>query len=146
MIAAAFKRVGIDAHFNEQMPDAGFSEKVRAWEKLPPERNKKVAKALLKANAQQVQQFVQALESTVTRQIQLVRILPLHGTAIEWKTVGEAIEFIRAYDVTNCSKPVVRYEIEIRYNNGNRLNVQFNDKESAVQFLRSYQTPALRLS
>jgi hypothetical protein len=61
-------------------------------------------------------------------------------------SVEEAIEFIEAYDEEDGSQPFVRYEIRVVYNNGNKIEGQFEDKNSAIQFLRNYVPPKLRSS
>jgi hypothetical protein len=35
--------------------------------------------------------------------------------------------------------PIERYEIEVRYNNGDVVRGQFKDKSTAIDFLRGYQ-------
>ena len=35
-----------------------------------------------------------------------------------------------------------RYEIQVRYNNGNLIEGRFKDKASAIEFLRGYQPPS----
>jgi hypothetical protein len=34
---------------------------------------------------------------------------------------------------------VERYEVEVRYNNGDEVRGQFRDKSAAIEFLRGYQ-------
>jgi hypothetical protein len=143
-VVEAFKRVGIDARFDEETPDAEFARKVRAWKKLPESQRNHVARTLIEINSTAVQQFMHGLKRAVTRRIELIRVLPLHGTPLEWSSVGDAITFIERYDEGDGTRPVVRYEIEIRYSNGDRIQAQFAGKESAIQFLRSYQRPVLR--
>ena len=143
-VVSAFSRVGIDAHFEEDTPDSELARQVRTWEALSPQQQSRVAKALVKSNSKEVQGFMNALEHAVTRQIELVRVIPLHGTMFEWRGVEEAIAFIESYDEDHGSKPIMKYEIEIRYSNGDRINGQFANKEDALQFLRTYQPLALR--
>jgi hypothetical protein len=143
-VVSAFSRVGVDAHFEEDTPDSEFARQVRTWEALSPQQRNRVAKALVKINSEEVRRFMNALEHGVTRQIELVRVIPLHGTTFEWKEVGEAIAFIESYDEASGSKPIVKYEIEICYNNGDRINGQFANKGDALQFLRTYQPLVLR--
>jgi hypothetical protein len=87
---------------------------------------------------------MKALKRAVTRRIESIRVLPLHGTPLEWHSVEEAIAFIENYGEDSGSQPVVKYEIEVRYSNGDRIEGQFADKESATQFLRTYQRPLLQ--
>ncbi len=81
---------------------------------------------------------MQTLEQAVKRQIESIIVLPLHGSMKEVSTVEDAILFINGYDEQGTAKPVDRYEIQIRYNNGNRIDGKFNDKKSAVSFLLEY--------
>ena len=141
-VLEAFKRVGIDADFDEKTSDAEFSRKIRAWKALKKVRRTLVAKTLLEINEKQVQGFMEKLKSAVTRRIRSVRILPLHGSAAEWTSIEEAIAFVEKYKEQRDSLPVVKYEVQIIYSNGDRIDGQFADKRDAIQFLRSHQNQA----
>ncbi len=54
-------------------------------------------------------------------------------------TISDAIAFIQDYADEGCSKPIDRYEIEVRYNNGDAIRGMFKEKEPAVDFLKTYQ-------
>jgi hypothetical protein len=142
-VTAAFKTVGIDASFGEDTPDAVLDEKVHLWDSLSKEQQRSVAKELISINAEAVKDFLSALNRAVTREIELIRILPLHGTLFQWASIEEAINFIKKYDEDGNEHPVDRYEVEIRYNNGDNIKGQFADKEGAIEFLQSYQGPVI---
>jgi len=139
-VVAAFRAVGVNAAFDEQTPDAEFARKVRAWEKLTAKQQARVAGKLQAINVQSVNSFMAALERAVTRRVESVRVLPLHGTAKECGTLQQAIAFIEAYAEADGGRPIVRYEVQIRYSNGDKIEGQFTDREGAIQFLRSYQS------
>ena len=80
------------------------------------------------------------LERAVKRQITSVRITPLHGRAKDCVSVYEAVEFIESYDETAATGPLVKYEIFIRYDNGDKIDGEFHDRATAIEFLRAYQT------
>lgn len=143
-VVRAFRCVGIDAHFDEDTAGSEFARKVRAWEALSTRERERVAQALVRINSKEIQSFMAALERVVSREVAVVRILPLHGKASEWDTVDKAITFIERYNESGNSRPVVKYEIQIRYTNGDRIEGQFADKQAAIRFLKSYQTPRLR--
>lgn len=143
-VVTTFKRVGIDASFDEDTADAELARKVRAWKKLSRRQQVSVAKALLEIHSGEVTRFMAALDRAVQRRIASIRVLPLHGTVLEWFSLEDAIRFIENYDEQDASKPVVKYEIEIRYSNGDRIEGKFADKTSAIQFLRTYQPAQLR--
>lgn len=73
------------------------------------------------------------------RQIERIIILALHGNVHETLTIDDAIKFIRGYANDGRTKPIDRYEIEVRYNNGDSIHGNFKDKDAAVEFLKAYQ-------
>lgn len=83
-VCQAFSKVGIDARFDEDMPDNPIADRVATWEALTPEQKQKVATALRTDNTSDVTQFMAALERAINRQIESIRILALHGTMAEW--------------------------------------------------------------
>ena len=141
-VIGAFKRVGVDAAFDEKTAEAVLSRKIRAWKALGEAERLRVAKALVETNADQVQRFVEKLKRAVTRRIKSVRILPLHGSAVEWNSVEEAIAFIEKYNEQSEPQPVVKYEVQVLYSNGDRIEGQFADKRDAIKFLRAYKRNA----
>jgi hypothetical protein len=139
MVVGTFRKFGIDAAFDERTPDEVFQEKVDAYEALSGDERKRLAQELLRANADAVNHFTASLTKTVSRQIERIIVLPLHGTTRELINVEEAIRFVESYDEDTSVEAFQRYEIQVRYNNGNRIDGTFSDKESAIEFLRSYQ-------
>lgn len=138
-VVAVFRQAGIDAAFTEATPDAEFQNKVNAYEKLSGRARKALAQNLLKAHKGEVDKFVNALTAAVSRQIDRIIVLPLHGQTVEVTTIDDAVKFIQDYDASGGGGPVERYEILIRYNNGDKIEASFKDKESAIKHLRSYQ-------
>ncbi|MSO19069.1 MAG: hypothetical protein EXQ56_01175 [Acidobacteria bacterium] len=98
----------------------------------------RVATTLIEINAEQVQSFVDKLNRAVTRKIKSVRILPLHGAAVEWNSIEKAIAFVEQYNELSAPQPIVKYEVQILYSNGDRIEGQFADRKDAIQFLRGY--------
>lgn len=149
-VIEAFKKVGIDATFDEDTPDDEVLKKVRAWEALPKSTHKKVNKALIEMNREAVQRFMNDLERFATRYIKFIHVLPLHGEAIKCDSLEQAIRFIQEYDEINSGPiSIVKYEICVRYNNEDKIDGEFKDKKDAIRFLRTYQqpkfTPSLRV-
>lgn len=140
-VVKAFRVVGIDASFGENTPDADIEQKISAWEALSNEQRISVANALIKNCSEDVARFIHKLDIAVSRQIDWVRVLPLHGAVFNGKSLEEAIEYIEKYDEVNGSKLLVRYEIEIHYSNGDSINGKFEDRDGAILFLRKYQHP-----
>lgn len=145
VVIAAFDKVGIDARFEEDTPEAEFSDKVEAWEALSSSQRDTVAEGLVDVNSEEVTQFISELRATITRQVRSVRIMPVHGLVVEKDSVEEAISFIQDYSEDPSPQPFTRYEVEVLYNNGNEIGGKFQDKGSVIQFLRDYGASMLSI-
>jgi hypothetical protein len=138
-VVSVFRLHGIDASFDEETPDAEFRRKIRAYLRLKGPERRKLADALVKSHENEVADFLRCLSAAVSRQIERIIILALHGEAYEALTVEDAIQFIDTYGHDGRAIPLDRYEIEVRYSNGNVISGNFKDKSSALGFLRTYQ-------
>jgi hypothetical protein len=98
-----------------------------------------LAKTLAKTHRSAINGFVQSLSASVMRQIETIVVLALHGQPHELTTIEDAVELIERYSGDGLSKPLQRFEIEVRYNNGNLITGKFGDKSSAIEFLRGFQ-------
>lgn len=136
-VVAAFAEVGIDAAFDEDTADAILLKKVKAYEKLKPPQRDRIAAALRDRHKGDIEAFTASLRVALTRKIESVYVLPLHGSARTLGDVAEAIAFIESFDESKPCEPFTRYEVGVRYSNGDEIRGQFKDKATAVAFLRS---------
>ena len=116
-VIAAFKAYGIDASFEEDTRDAEFKKKVSAYDVLTRAKRTALAKRLLDTQKADVARFMGQLERVVSRRVDRIIVLPLHGTVVEHATVEGAIRFIETYQEQTARLPIARYEIQVRYNN-----------------------------
>jgi hypothetical protein len=138
-VIQAFATVGIDARFDERTLDSRHVSTMRKWKRLPKRDQVRVWKKLLKLNQTSLDEFMLHLEQTVKRQISAVRIIPLHGSAMDCVTVPDAIAFMQRYDESTSSGPVVKYEVIIRYDNGGKIEAQFPNRAETIAFLSAFQ-------
>jgi hypothetical protein len=142
-VARAFSAVGIDARSDERTPDRQFAKKIGRWNELDAAGWLEVSRELARINWDQISQFIASLTNVVTRTVKVVRILPLHGQAVEWANVEDAITFIQAYREGAASQPLARYEVEILYMNGDKICGEFGAKADAIEFLEAYRAPRM---
>ncbi len=71
--------------------------------------------------------------------IDAIRVLPVYGTAVMFETLMEALDFIKQQpeDGRNATTPLVRIEVQVRYNDGSRIEGQFPNKFRAIEFLKN---------
>lgn len=135
-VVKAFSKFGINAAFDEKTAEADFRKKIENWNKLPNKED--VAKELLKLNKKGVDEFLNSLSDSVSRFIERIIILPLHGQENISNSVTEAIDFLKKYSEDKPKLPLSKYEILIRYNTGDRIEASFKDKKDSIKFLQSY--------
>lgn len=139
MAATAFRKVGLDITSDDTTPDSEYSAKIATYNALTQADRLEVIKEMIKLHQQEVDGFIKALEQCLTRQITLVRVLPLHGVASELISILEAIKFVEDYSATGINTPVLKFEVEIRYGNGDQIQATLSEKEDLLAFLRTYQ-------
>lgn len=135
-VIKAFQKYGINASSDESTPENEFRKKIDSWTNLPNKID--VAKELLKLNKKNVDEFFLSLTGSVSRFVERVIILPLHGQESSVTNITDAIDFIKKYSEDKPKQPFKKYEIIIRYNNTDRVEASFIDKKDAIKFLESY--------
>lgn len=135
-VVKAFAKFGINAAFDEKTAETDFRKKIDSWNKLANKED--VAKELLKLNKKNVDEFLNALSDTVSRFIERIIILPLHGQEAVSNSVTDAIDFLKKYSEDRPKLPLSKYEIIIKYNTGDRIEASFNDKKDSIKFLETY--------
>ncbi len=137
-IVEVFTAVGVDIDSEEDTPDAYLQEQVDAWMTLSAVEQAAVGEALRALAPERFMAFREDLERTISRSVQRVTVLPLHGAAIECSSVTEAIEKIGAYVAPSATPELVGFEVSIRYTNGDRIEAEFASAADAMSFLRTF--------
>ncbi len=138
-IIRAFAVAGIDALYDEDTPDAVLKRRVKQFAESSAADKQRIAAALRKLRPRDLKEFTSALRVVLLRKINLVYILPLHGVPTNLASVDEAIAFIDAFDEAVSRGGFARYELGVRYTNGDEVRGQFQDKATAIAFLKSMQ-------
>ncbi|MBX7141264.1 MAG: hypothetical protein K1X63_09315 [Chitinophagales bacterium] len=135
-VVKSFSKFGINAAFDEDTSEKEFRKKIDSWNKLSNKED--VAKELLKLNKKNAEAFFNSLSESVSRFIERIIILPLHGQESISTSVTDAIKFLVNYSEDKPKLPLAKYEIIIRYNTGDRIEASFKDKKDTIKFLESY--------
>jgi len=135
-VVKAFKKSNIDVAFDEKTSESDFRKKIDSWEQLS--NKQPIVKELLRLNNIDVKIFFNLLSKSVSRFIERVIILPLHGKESIVTNVTAAIDFIKQYQEDKPKQPIVKYEIIIKYNTTDKIEASFIDKKEAIKFLETY--------
>jgi hypothetical protein len=136
IVLQAFNKYNIDISTSEKTSEKEFKKKISAWERYSYKDN--VANELLQLNKKEIETFFECLEKSTSRFIERVVILPLHGKISDVSSIEDAISFLKTYSEANPLTPILKYEIIIKYNNGDKIEVSFKDKADTIKFLQDY--------
>ncbi len=136
-VVRAFRKFGINAEFDEQTTENDFSEKIASWNKLTNKPD--IAKELLRLNKKESIEFFNSLKESISRFIERVVILPLHGQELISNSVIEAIDFLEKYSEDKPVSILVKYEIIVKYNTGDRIEASFKNRKDSIRFLEGYK-------
>jgi len=138
-IINTFQVVGIDAAFDETTPDAKLARKMALWNRLSSPAKAKVFHSLIVFNRGELDQFMAALKQSIERKIKSIRIVPLHGSAVEWRTLDEAVAFVKNYNEGPSTFTLIRYEVQVLFLNGDKVVGEFGARADALAFLESFR-------
>ncbi|MEH1859339.1 MAG: DNA methyltransferase [Nostoc sp.] len=138
-IVKSFTSVGINASFNESTLESEFQNKIEQWKNLSTPDINNIKNQILSLEKYQIDKFINILEKSFTRLVQQVNIIVLHGLCQQAETINNAIEYIQNYSENQPKfAPAIKYEIDIRYNNGDIIHAMFKNKTEALKFLRTF--------
>lgn len=138
-IVQAFITTGIDASFNEKTLETNFENKIYQWNNLSVQQRNNIKNQLLNIERSNIDNFISTLQQSFARQVQGVTVIILHGLSQQIAHVEDAIGYIQNYqDNLSTIAPVLKYEIDIRYNNGDIIQAIFQSKIEAIKFLRTF--------
>lgn len=138
-IIKAFASANINASFDEKTSEAEFQNKIAQWQTLPTGEINNIKNQLLNLERVKINNFINTLEQTISRRIQSVNVIILHGLSQQISNIESAIEYIQRYPQTQpISIPPLKYEIDIRYDNGSIIHAIFQSKLEAIRFLRTF--------
>jgi hypothetical protein len=69
--------------------------------------------------------------------VEWVRILALHGSPCQATTIDDAVRMISDYAESATALAFARYEVDVRYTNGDEIRGTFASKAEAIKFLNS---------
>jgi hypothetical protein len=137
-VVKIFRRVGIDAGFDEDTPDTTMQEKVDAFDRLTGREKDGLVRSFRRTQQRELSIFLDSLRAVLRRSIQLIFIVTLHGKTTNVATIEDAIAFVQGYNEASVDGTFVKYEINIRYSNGEEIRGQLKEKAAAIDFLRKF--------
>ena len=137
----AFAEAGVDVHSTEDMPERELTAKANALQSLGNEDRTLVRNGILHIHADQFRPFFSELRKCLNRCVEVIFVLPLYGYSHSFHNVREAVEFITNDQPQSRFRhpydDFIRYEVNVRYTNGDEVQAKFLAKSRAIEFLLS---------
>jgi hypothetical protein len=140
-VVDVFASFDIDIYSREGTPDADLQLKVDRLEALSEGEKKSIGARLRDVASAEIKALMEALSSAILRRIDSVSILPLHGSETVVSTVKSAIELLVGYVPPQTPGALIRFEVVVRYDNGDRIVADFANAADAIDFLESFDSP-----
>ena len=134
-IVHAFSEAGVVASYDEATPDAEFQERVKRIEKMGRKKAEMLERRLVDQCEPLIAQFLDDLGQALDRMVESVTVLPLVGTRHQFKTISEAVSFVDGFDREDGSVAFQKYEVFVKYSNGDRIDGSFAARSDAKRFL-----------
>lgn len=136
----AFALFGVDAASTEQTSEDEFADKINMWFRLRDEQRGLVERQLLMTQTDSVARFRDALDRSLSRAVNDVAVTVWRGQVHRVGSIVEAVLFLLS-DLSSEDRAhlTTRYEVEVRYSNGDTINATFQQQEDAISFLRSFE-------
>ncbi len=136
-VVEAFASEGVDISTDESTSETKLKRKADAVAKLTESRRENIANRVRELHADQFRSFFDKLKACLNRTIERVLILTLSGAPKQLESIHDAMRYVEEYDETTPVSAFVRYELNVRYTNGDEINGTFRGKLRAIAFLES---------
>ncbi len=138
-IVDAFRAVGVDVDSDEQTPEKELRRKVRSYERLSNVQRRRLTDEIRRACESEIAPFLESLRTSLRRRVSQVFVIPLAGSSNRFVAIDDAVRFIVRYDESVPVAGFQRYELAVRYTNGDEIRCSFREKATAIDFLRAAQ-------
>ena len=129
----------IDVSSQEGTAEADLQPKVDRLEALSDDEKHSIGERLRDAASTEIEAFIEDLSVAILRRIDSVSILPLHGSETVVSTVKAAIKLLVGYAPPQTPGALIRFEVVVRYDNGDRIVADFANAADAIGFLESFE-------
>lgn len=138
-IVQAFASEGVDVSTDESTSEAELQQKVDSFDRLTDPQRQRIADEIRRLHTDQFVPFFDELRTCLSRRIEHVYVLTLSGLSRQLASIEDAVRFVEEHDEAAPATEFVRYELNIRYTNGDEVRGTFREKTKAIHFLRSFE-------
>lgn len=139
-IVKSFSTKGVNLDYPEDVSSEEKRELIRSWQKLSDEDMHSVKKALTVSIHEDYSESERLLRRALKRRVDKIRILGLFGEETVFNSIEGALKSLKTYELTpRGNVRFQKFEIFIRFTNGDRVDASFHVRKDAMNFLKRFQ-------
>jgi len=140
LVVRAFATKGLSLVYPENATNEFKVQILKGYEALSNADSEDVKTAVLESIKPEYDTFVNSIKTALLAKIDRIRVLPLFGKEMVFASPSDAIAAIRRHDlVIDDTVTFTKFEVYVRWTNGNTIDGSFNDRAAAINFLRQYE-------
>lgn len=138
-LAHSFKEKGVNLYYPQKASIESKRVIIRQWDSLSKDSMNAIGQQLRTAIAGDYSIFKDALGKSLTRAVETVIIIPLYGAELVFSSIPDALNALGEFDeATPAEANFIKYEIQLRFSNGEKVEGTFLTKTTALQFLHMF--------
>ncbi len=139
-IVESFLVKGINLDYPEDAPNSLKERLINAWESLSSDDIHTIEEKFAELIRPEYLKFVKSLETALLRKLEKICILPLFGNEREFTSIENAIQSIKEFSIDSTEKKkFFKFEIYLKFSNGDRIEASFHEQKEAISFLNIYK-------
>ena len=136
-ICSLFETVGLSIRWEETTSEAELQYIADSFRALDDADSHQLLQAFFTTCKDRLEDLAAALCNALNTTVSEIVVVPMHGVAQKLDTIQDAVAFVVNYDESSKA-PVLRYEMIVRYSNGDEYTMKCTNKAKAIQFLNQY--------
>ena len=138
-ISNVFLTEGISIQWQEHSSENELNSIADQLRAIDMEKRERLINTFICQQSAKLQRLTDELKEALEIVITEVRITPVHGRTKSLANIRSAVGFMIEYD-EDTVQPLMRYEISIRYSNGQEYTMKCITRRQGIQFLNKYMT------
>ena len=134
-VVDAFAAAGIDIDFDEGTAVAKFTAASKRLAKLSTTQRMQVRQTIVDECSAALDGFMATLRAVLTRLVVRIVVRTTWGEEHDCASVASARKAIESLDTATPRGRFLRYELQVKYSNGDTIDASFEAAPDAIQFL-----------
>ena len=139
LIVDCFKIKDIDLDYAEDAPDSDKTNLILKFNSLSCHDITDIESCIKSNSGDVYANFMDKLKDALFRKPDSIIIVPLFGKGKEFNIISDAIDYVDTFsEEQNVDNPFCKFEVYIRFGNGDKIDCSLENKERLILFLEKF--------